>query len=362
MTRNLSHRKSATLGWDVGGAHLKAVLVDADGSVLTAIQVPCRLWQGLDQLRKAIDVVLANLKLAPDEHVVTMTGELADIFANRTEGVMQIAGVMTERFGVATRFYAGAIGLESRGFVASNQADQYATAIASANWLASTAFVATKVKQGLLVDIGSTTADFVVLSDGKLQNRGYSDAERMQFEELIYTGVVRTPLMALGGRVPFAGEWQTLAAEHFATTADVYRLTGDLNKAEDMSDTADGAGKTPEESARRLARMIGRDLNDASTAAWIGLAKAFKKLQLNTLNAAAMRTLSRNLIDDKAPVIGAGSGKFLARKLAEQLNREYLDVETLIMANTDQVRRWASVCLPAYAVAYLAASLAKRPA
>ncbi len=52
-----------------------------------AVQVPCRLWQGLDQLRKAMNVILANLKLAPDAHVVTMTGELADIFANRTEGV-----------------------------------------------------------------------------------------------------------------------------------------------------------------------------------------------------------------------------------------------------------------------------------
>jgi surfactin synthase thioesterase subunit len=81
-------------------------------------------------------------------------------------------------------------------------------------------------------------------------------------------------------------------------------------------------------------------------------------MQLNTLNAAAARALSRNLIDDKAPVIGAGSGKFLARELARQLNREYLDVETLIVADTEQARHWASVCLPAYAVAYLAASLA----
>ena len=349
MTRKITTLKLTTLGWDVGGAHLKAVLVDTDGSVLTAIQVPCQLWQGLDQFRKAIDVVLANLNHVPDEHIVTMTGELADIFANRVAGVTQIADVMTKRFGAKTRFYAG-----SAGMVASNQVTQNAAAIASANWLASAAFVATKVKQGLFVDIGSTTADFVVLSDDKPQNRGYSDAERMQLEELVYAGVARTPLMALGSRVPFAGEWQMLAAEHFATTADVYRLTGDLNKAEDMSDTADGAGKTQEESARRLARMIGRDLNDAPTASWIGLSRAFKQMQLNTLNTAAARALSRNLINDKAPIIGAGAGKFLVRELAKRLNREYLDVETLIVADSKQAGRWASVCFPAYAVAYLA--------
>jgi len=342
--------KITTLGWDIGGAHLKAVLVDADGSVLTAIQAPCPLWRGFGELRNAMDVALSKLNNVANQHIVTMTGELTDVFANRTEGVMQIAGVMTERFGITTRFYAGPAGM-----VASSQVAEHAAAIASANWLASASFVATKVNHGLFIDIGSTTADLVVLSDGKPQNRGYSDAERMQFEELVYTGVVRTPLMALGNRVSFSGEWQGIAAEHFATTADVYRLTGDLNEAEDMSETADGAGKTLDESARRLARMTGRDSRDASTSVWIGLARAFKQMQLNTLNAAVTRVLSRNLIDGKSPIIGAGAGSFLVRELANQLGLEYLDVETLIVADTKQVGRWASVCLPAYAVAYLAA-------
>jgi (4-(4-[2-(gamma-L-glutamylamino)ethyl]phenoxymethyl)furan-2-yl)methanamine synthase len=342
-------KKIVTLGWDVGGAHLKAVLTDADGSVLMAIQAPCPLWRGFGELYNAMDVVLSRLNHLVDRHVVTMTGELADIFASRTEGVIQIAAAMTQRLGAETRFYAGPAGM-----VASNQIARHTAAIASANWLASASFVAAKIKQGLFIDVGSTTADLVVLSDGEPQNRGYSDAERMQLEELVYTGVVRTPLMALGNRVPFAGEWQGIAAEHFATTADVYRLTGDLSEAEDMGETADGTGKTPNESARRLARMIGRDLGDAPIAAWIGLSRAFKQLQLNTLNAAAMRVLSHSLIDDKAPVIGAGAGSFLARGLANQLKREYLDVETLIAADTKQAGRWASVCLPAYAVAYLA--------
>ncbi len=342
-------KQMTTLGWDAGGAHLKAVLIDADGSALAAIQAPCPLWLGLDQLQKAMVVVLGKLNQVPDQHVATMTGELADIFANRAEGIIQISSAMTARLGVTTRFYAG-----SAGMVASNKISQHAATIASANWLASAAFVATKVKQGLLVDIGSTTTDLVLLSAGKPQNRGYSDAERMQLEELVYTGVIRTPVMALGRCITFAGERSLLVAEHFATTADVYRLTGDLNEAEDMSETADGAGKTLEESARRLARMLGRDLSDAPTSAWIGLSMAFKQLQLNTLNTAVARSLSRNLIEDVAPVIGAGAGKFLVRELAKQLNREYVDVETLIAANSEQVRHWASVCLPAYAVAYLA--------
>ncbi len=348
--------KTTTVGWDVGGAHLKAALVDDQGSALAVLQTPCALWRGLHELHTAIDSILARLNRVPDHHVVTMTGELADFFSDRKEGVIRISGIMTERLGAATRFYAGPAGI-----VSGNEAASYAANIASANWLASAAFVAAKVGQGLLMDIGSTTTDIMLLSDGKPQNRGFTDSERMQFEEMVYTGVVRTPLMALGTHVPFGGEWRALAAEHFANTADVYRLTGDLIEAEDMAETADSMGKTRSESARRLARMLGHDLNDAPETAWIGLSRAFKQKQLDRLKSAVVRCLSRGLVNDSAPIIGAGAGSFLARELARQLNREYLEVETLVLGETEETRRWASVCLPAYALAALAAESAGKP-
>jgi probable H4MPT-linked C1 transfer pathway protein len=347
------HKHNTTLGWDVGGAHLKAALVDAGGTALQVIQVPCALWRGLDQLEKAIAAVSAKLDHIPDQHVVTMTGELADVFTNHGAGVTRISALMIEHFGNETRFYAGPSGL-----VSAREVSHHAAEIASANWLASATYMAMQVNQALLIDIGSTTADFVLLSDGKPQIRGYSDSKRLQYEELVYSGVVRTPLMALADRVPFAGEWHTLAAEHFATTADVYRLTGDLNEAEDMAETADGAGKTPEESARRLARTIGHDLHDAPISAWIGLAYAFKQIQLNTLKNAAMRNFSRHLVDYRAPIIVAGAGDFLVRDLARQLKRECLEVSQMISAHNDETRCWAGVCLPAYSVAYLAAKSA----
>src|SRR5277367_5308997 len=80
----------AWVGWDVGGAHLKAAAVDASGRALAAIQVPCPLWRGLTELDVALDVATAHLGAAPS-HAVTMTGELVDAFANRADGVRAIA-------------------------------------------------------------------------------------------------------------------------------------------------------------------------------------------------------------------------------------------------------------------------------
>jgi len=339
----------STLGLDLGGAHLKAALLDGHGTARWVMQLPCPLWRGLEHLQRALDEVLARLAGVRTHCAITMTGELADIFRDRSDGVSQLTATVAQRLAPENMsIYAGA-----RGFVTTAQVEEYATDIASANWLASAEFIAAQTSEGLVVDIGSTTTDMLVIHQGKALPRGFSDAERLRTQELVYTGVVRTPVMALAQHIPFNGEWQGIAAEHFATMSDVYRLTGELEEAHDMSDTADGAGKTPQDSARRLARMVGRDLQEAGMADWQCLAAAFKRAQLRLLQDAAERSISRGLVADHAPLIGAGAGRFLARQLALQLGRAYVDIADLVSGEPD-VRQWAAVCMPAYAVAWLA--------
>jgi probable H4MPT-linked C1 transfer pathway protein len=337
-----------TLGWDLGGAHLKAVLMQDDGRLLQVFQKPCPLWRGIDFLEQAVAEVMASLEAIPGRHVVTMTGELADIFQNRDTGVHLLADCMTRCLGpVEMHIYAG-----PSGFVRADAIQDHLHLIASANWHASAAYLAARVRDGLLVDIGSTTTDIILLHHGLPAARGYSDAERLQSEEMVYTGVVRTPVMAVTQRLPFAGEWQRLAAEHFATMADVYRLTEELPEDCDMAETADGAGKTVADSARRLARMTGRDLESATLAHWRQTAFFVRSQQLHTMQSALERNLSRGLLPDDAPLIGAGAGRFLVRGLAQLLRRPYVDSADLIEAGNGSAE-WASVCLPAYAVAWL---------
>ena len=336
-----------TLGWDIGGAHLKAALLDADGRARRVFQRPCPLWRGLEPLHEGVAAVLDELQDLRLRHAVTMTGELVDFFPCREEGVAMLARLLSARL-AAPRFYAG-----RSGFVAANAVAQHASDIASANWHASAVFLAARSNNGLLVDIGSTTSDLIVLHNGRPAVRGYSDVERLRFDELLYTGVVRTPVMALAQQLPLAGEWQRLAAEHFATMADVYRLTGELPAEDDLAETADGAGKTPQESARRLARMCGCDLSYMPMHQWRQLASSLRERQLQLLQSAAERAFSRALLDEAAPLIGAGAGRFLVSELARRLQRPYCDAAAWIEAEA-AIARSASVCLPAYAVAWLA--------
>jgi uncharacterized hydantoinase/oxoprolinase family protein len=88
--------------------------------------------------------------------------------------------------------------------------------------------------------------------------QGYTDGERLAERELVYTGVVRTPVMAVARSAPFKGRMQGVAAERFATMADVWRLLGALPAGADPYPTPDLKGKSTQESATRLARMLGR--------------------------------------------------------------------------------------------------------
>ena len=329
----------------MGGAHLKAALLDQDGAAQQVLQVACPLWRGLDWLEAAIDEVLSQIRSASNYHAITMTGELVDLFENRPAGVMAIAQLMHQKLQGKAQFYAG-----TQGFVSSHQVAANANLIASANWLASANFVAKKVPNALFVDVGSTSSDFVAISNGEVIVQGFSDAERMRSDALVYSGVVRTPVMALGQKVLFEGAYSNIAAEHFATTADVYRLTGDLLSEDDMAETADGAGKSQLESARRLARMIGYDVEGAPFIAWQSLAQAFKAMQLQRLGE-AVGYMSQGSLDS---LVGAGAGKFLVAALAEKMDRPFIDVIDLIQSASTQQKHWAGVCFPAYAVAYLA--------
>ncbi len=158
-------------------------------------------------------------------HAVTMTGELSDVFAGRDEGVAYLVAMMRNAVGaMRLSIYAG-----SAGFLEPDLAAARAPEVASANWHASAVLAAAHCRDGLLVDMGTTTTDLVPLKAAAPASRGITDGERLTEGELLYTGVVRTPVMAVAREAPFKGRAQRIAAERFATMADVYRLTGELS-------------------------------------------------------------------------------------------------------------------------------------
>jgi probable H4MPT-linked C1 transfer pathway protein len=339
------------IGWDLGGVHVKAALV-IEGRVAAAAQVPCPLWQGVT----ALD---ASLKALPDwareeaVQAVTMTGELTDCFPDRTAGVAALAGWAAEHLPGPVRIYAG-----RSGFVAPEAAAEAALDIASANWHATAALVGRLVPHALLVDIGSTTADLIPIVAGRPSASGYSDSGRLETGELVYTGVVRTPLIGLTDHAPFLGRRTRLMTETFAHAADVYRILGDLPPEADQQGTGDRKGKSVAESETRLARIVGRDRGEGSRAAWVALAGHFAEAQLRLLHDSAALLLSRPDLPADAPLVTCGAGAFLGDRLAVRLGRPRQGFGDLLTPLTGpgaaDHSSWISTCGPAVAVGLIA--------
>jgi (4-(4-[2-(gamma-L-glutamylamino)ethyl]phenoxymethyl)furan-2-yl)methanamine synthase len=100
--------------------------------------------------------------------------------------------------------------------------------------------------------------------------------------------------------------------------------------------------------------MLGRDLQSADLADWRRLAAHLAERQRQTLRDAVDRVLSRGVLGEGAPMVGAGVGRFLLRPLAERLRRPYVDFASLVEGEP-ATREWAARCAPAAAVAILAA-------
>ena len=350
----MSVPRESILGWDLGGAHIKAARMDSMGCVNAVVQWPCPLWLGLDRLGQGIDHVIEQIGAVPEsKHAVTMTGELVDLFPDRVTGVRQLIAVMTEHFAdKQMAVYAG-----TSGFLNPDGAIMASSQVASANWHASASLAARHLPEGLLVDIGSTTTDLIPFSANAVLATGYSDHQRLSQEELLYTGVVRTPLMAVARRVPFHGDWTSLMAEHFATTADIYRLTGELPQGVDLLPSADNGEKTEAGSARRLARMLGLDVDAAGMDEWRCVARFMAEQQLRSLADACERVFSRVELSGAAPLVGAGVGRFLIRKLSKRLDRPYIGFDQFFTC-TERMKIKVAECAPAVAVASLARAAA----
>jgi probable H4MPT-linked C1 transfer pathway protein len=347
-----TEQRAPIFGWDVGGAHVKVSLTDGHGAVLDIAQWACPLWQGLDHLERTIDLVFERWPVAQTaaaQHAVTMTGEMVDLFEDRAQGVRAIAAALAQRLGPRLRFYAG-----DAGWLTPQTCAAGWRSVASANWLATARWVAARVSDALLVDIGSTTTDIIPLAGGCVVARAATDAGRLATGELVYQGVVRTPLCGIAQRIEFAGAAVNVMNEWFATTADVYRLTGELAPQYDLYPSADQGPKTQSASRTRLARMIGRDAHEADPAEWRRFALRWRELQMREIGVNLARVTAAHPELAAAPLVGAGCGRFLAAALAREEARGYIDFGALAAVPESRLD-WAATCAPSVAVALLAA-------
>jgi probable H4MPT-linked C1 transfer pathway protein len=225
------------IGIDVGGANIK--IVNDRGAHIHY----CPLWENAP-----ITSLLDQYVTSPDDRAaVVMSGELADCFDNKMQGISFIVESVKKAFPHA-RFY-GTDGQFHNGAVPQ---------LAAANWLASAAYLREDYPDAVLLDIGSTTADIIPL--GRFDElRGLTDLLRLQKGYLLYTGMLRGNIATLLQSVLLDGIKTPTSSEYFAISADAHLVLGHIRPEDYTCDTPDHKEKTKEASLKRLARVVCAD-------------------------------------------------------------------------------------------------------
>ena len=209
----------ALVGWDIGGANVKAARLGPDGGEALVLERPFALWREPARLPEVLAELARELGAARAA-ALTMTAELADCFPSKRAGVLAVLDAAARALGDApTPIHV--YGTDGR-FRSLEEARRAPEGVAAANWLASATWLARSVPDALLVDVGGTTTDIVPIVGGRVAALGRTDTERLVAGELVYTGLLRTSVPALVRRVRLARGPCRVAAEHFAIAADAH--------------------------------------------------------------------------------------------------------------------------------------------
>ncbi len=279
------------IGIDIGGANLKV----ADESGIHSYY--CPLYEGAPLAR----LLMQHRSGASDPAAVVMSGELADCFTDKTEGIWFIVDTVRGVFpgaifyGTDAAFHNGPV-----------------PELAAANWLAAADFLQDRYPDAILVDCGSTTTDIVPLTHFE-DLKGLTDLMRLKRGYLLYTGMLRTTLPAVLQTVTIGGTEVPVSAEYFAIAADAHLVLGTIDAGMYSCDTPDKKEKTVTASLRRLARVVCSDLAEIGNGNALSIAGQFRTAQL-----ASIRRKVRAVMDSSGAsrIITAGIGSaYLANEL-----------------------------------------------
>ena len=301
------------IGIDVGGANLKMV----EGNRVASWY--CPLWEKAP----LVEHLRAFREAHPDPYAaVVMSGELADCFGSKMEGIRSIVASVKE-------VWPGALFYGTDAAFHREPVPQ----LAAANWLAAVDLLRARYPRAVLLDIGSTTTDILPLARFS-DLLGLTDLVRLRRGYLLYTGLLRTPVAAQVSAVTIQGERVPVSSEHFAIAADAHLVLGHIAPREYSCDTPDRKEKNVGAALRRLARVVCSDLEEIGPEGAMEIARQVWEAQRDQVRAAVDR-VARESGADHVVVAGIGSSLF-ARELGG------LDLAKQMGAVSD--------ALPAYAV------------
>ncbi len=341
------------LGYDIGGANTKAAFISTQNGKLQDARVAVEYFPVWKEPEKLTSVLLTLKERLGANRLdglgVTMTAELSDAYTTKREGVHHILASVRKAFSDVPIYV---LNTEAK-LEPLDAAEQEPLGVAAANWAATGWLVAQRVKDCVVVDVGSTSASIIPIVDGQVAAKGKTDLDKLMCGELVYTGSLRTNVAAIVHSIPVKNGVAGVASELFALSGDVHLALGNITEKEYTCETADGRGKTLPEALARLARVVCADTEMLTQQEIVNISKYIYEKQVMQVAEGLTKVYSytQALTSSKVPVVVTGLGKdFIARKVAEKIGVDAIIDLGALMQND------AAVATPAFGVALMVAS------
>jgi probable H4MPT-linked C1 transfer pathway protein len=306
------------LGWDIGGANIKAAWLPyasgEAGAVRTAFR-PFEIWRRPERLQAILREMATEVAPeSPQAIALTMTAELADIFSTKREGVLFVLQSVKEAF----PNYPSYVLSLSGEFVPIEEAQLAPLDFAASNWIATACYLSRQFPHCLMVDVGSTTTDIIPILGGKVSSRGKTDLDRLVAGELVYTGLLRTHLASIVHAVPIGGQFCPVSSEYFSISGDVHLILGHIQPADYDCPTPDGRPASLETARARLARLVCADTDMLAQEAIDRMAEFIYQQQIAQISRALSQVLSYLPSSQDIQVVALGAGAFIGVEVARQ--------------------------------------------
>ena len=335
-------RNKIYIAWDIGGAHLKRCIMDWRKHSCSIFL--CELWKN-NCLQEIINKTNKTYgKKREVLNIVTMSGEMSDIYNSRLDGVNKILKVFKSYSN--TKIYTkrkGLIFLKERNIKSD---------IASSNWHVTAEYLKKYINNGMIIDLGSTTTDFILIKNKNIINKRFDDFSGLKNQELVYSGVLRTPIFWITKSVKIRGQLLSIIPENFSTFADILVILNVIPKSYYYSSTADGKDKTKIDSLKRLSRSFGFDYKPDKRlllykAAYL-IYTHFIKDTTNIINNHLKKNYSKH---KDVMIIGTGIGENLVAKICKSCKFRYLSLAQLLKIKVNKSRINPIHITPAYLLA-----------
>ncbi len=339
MSKNLSF-----LGIDIGGAHIKLVGLDEKKNVIIVKYRKCYIWKDPQKLLGEIKFINSLSKNKEVVCGITMTAELCDIFSTRKSGAKTLRN-KCRKIKFKKLFYENS----KKVFESIDKSNP--VNFMSMNWHAAGRFIAKFLENAILIDLGSTTTDFICIKNNKIMNIGFDDFSRLQNGELLYTGIIRTPIFGIENSVNLNSKEFNIIPEFFSRTSDLYRVQGKIKKIFDIDEEADLSSKSINSSYRRIARSFGLDLSNQNKKIIHKLSKKITEQQLNLISENVDKLIKKFGMTQKTPLILAGIGQEILRDFFKNKNTKLF--QKFIKSKNQSIKKEATYHAPALSIACL---------